>query len=191
MVVLSPSIARFYDEPELVPLIILLSSNFLIVPLFQINRRLLEKDLQFSTIAAVEIITSIGSGAIGIVMALMGFGVYSLIGQILSLNVLYALSFNVARRWRPSFTFSYNRVHDLTMFSLKIKGARMMGFASRNIDYIPAKQTLHAGTIWDVHCGLQIRVVPGSEIWVHVLGDAFSGVLQEFRMTRIAFVVAY
>lgn len=134
--VTSPYIAGFYNKPELVPLILLYALTFIISPFFQIHRRLLEKELQFGKISVIEVIANLGSGMLGIILALFGFGVYSIIAQTVSLTMFYMVLTRCNIKWKPDYHFTFRETKSLIVFSLKMKGARLANFLARNIDFL-------------------------------------------------------
>jgi PST family polysaccharide transporter len=110
--------------------------TFIISPFFQIHRRLLEKELQFGKISVIEVIANLGSGMLGIILALFGFGVYSIIAQTVSLTMFYMVLTRCNIKWKPDYHFTFRETKSLIVFSLKMKGARLANFLARNIDFL-------------------------------------------------------
>lgn len=104
--IVSPLIARFFVRPELV-LIIRVSGLVLIIQALSIvQNTILAKKIDFKTKAKVSVISSLSSGIIGIGMAVCNFGVWALVCQLLSRQLLYSLFIWMFDRWRPRFDFS-------------------------------------------------------------------------------------
>ena len=85
---LSPMIAKFFNEPEVARLLTLAAIVFLIAPLGQQFRVLLEKELQFNRLARIDMIGAAGGAGTAITTALLGYGVYSLIWGALAGHVI-------------------------------------------------------------------------------------------------------
>ncbi|HED8830089.1 TPA: oligosaccharide flippase family protein, partial [Klebsiella pneumoniae] len=64
---------------------------------------LLERESRFKTISFIEVSSSIIAVIVAITMANMGFGVFSLVGQAIILNLMSAIQFWRASKWRPYF----------------------------------------------------------------------------------------
>jgi PST family polysaccharide transporter len=128
--------ARFYGYSELVPLIRIASLNFLISPLYNIHRRMLEKELRFPTTAKIEIFSNVMSGLIGITCAYFKFGVYSLVFQSLALSAFQCLGFRFSLHWQPQYVFALKEVKEMIYFSIKMKGAQLSRYFERDIDLL-------------------------------------------------------
>src|SRR5690554_5081710 len=94
---LAPFVGTFFKEPQLVPLTRAMSVIVLINAFALVQRTLLVKRVDFKTQTKISIIASITSGVIGIGMAISGFGVWSLVAQQISrqlLNTAFLWIFN-------------------------------------------------------------------------------------------------
>ena len=81
----SPWIAAFYSQPILAPLTRAFSLTIVINSFSLVPTTILEKEINFKALTKVSLVSSGLSGIIGIVMAISGFGVWSLAVQQLSL----------------------------------------------------------------------------------------------------------
>lgn len=116
----APSIALFFKRQELVNLTRVMGSCVIINALSLIQQTILIKELDFKTQAKCSIISSILSGLIGIGMALMGFKVWSLVGQQISKILFYTVCVWILRSWWPRLVFSWNSFKGLWNFGWKI-----------------------------------------------------------------------
>lgn len=96
-----PWIARFYEEPGLSLIIILLFVRYLILQLTIAPYALIKKALDFSTIVKIDSVIDITSSLASVIMALSGWGVLSLVIPGVLLAPLRAAWFMVAARWSP------------------------------------------------------------------------------------------
>ena len=103
----APLLASFFNQPELTPLARLLSINFLIGSLVIVIRAKLTRSMDFRTLSVIEIIAALASGILGIVLALLGFGVYALVAQILGMTAFLTVLIWLSSDWRPSWLFSF------------------------------------------------------------------------------------
>ncbi len=128
--------ARFFHNPELIPLLQVFSLNFLVIPLSQVHRRLLEKNLDFKLISIINLVAAILSGILAIWMAVIGFGAMSLVIQVLLLNLFNSIGSRLAVSFRPLFVVSMHSVRAMLRFSLQMRGAQLMRYLEKNIDMI-------------------------------------------------------
>ena len=84
----SPYIAIFFRREELVLLTRVSSLSMIIGALSIVQQTRLTKRIDFKTQTKVTLIASVISGVVGITMALLGFGVWALVAQSLSSELL-------------------------------------------------------------------------------------------------------
>lgn len=116
----SPFIADFFHREELVALTQVSSLGMIIGALGLVQQTRLTKRIDFKTQTKITIIASIASGVVGIMMALMGFGVWSLVVQSLTSQSLRTILLWVANKWIPQFRFSLESFHELFGFGWKM-----------------------------------------------------------------------
>ncbi len=109
--------ASVNNLPELAPVINALSLLVPIRCLTVVQQAFLKREMDFKSLAVRANVAVLVGGAVGIVMALLGFGVWALVGQkmseaLIALMLLWSLS-----RWRPRLRFSKARLKDLLGFS--------------------------------------------------------------------------
>lgn len=122
----SPLIARFFGREELVSLTRVTSLGVIIGALTIVQQTRLTKRIDFKTQTKVTLIASITSGVIGIAMALMGCGVWSLVSQNLVSLSLRAVLLWVYNRWIPKLHFSKKSFHELFGFGWKVMASSLI-----------------------------------------------------------------
>lgn len=83
--------------------------------------------LDFKRFFYATFIGTIGSGIIGILMAYMGYGVWALVAQQLSSQVINTITLSMIISWRPKLMFSWKRFHYLFSFGIKMMTADLIG----------------------------------------------------------------
>ena len=132
----SPAISRFFKEPQLISITRVMGLLLFINAFGIIQRTLLVKRVDFKTQTKVSVIASLGSAIVGIGMALMGYGVWSLVGQQLSRQFLNTLFLWVFNNWRPVFEFSKRSFKELFGFGSKLLLSGLINTVYQNIYYI-------------------------------------------------------
>lgn len=102
----APLISRFFDRVELTSLTRVAGLILIIQAFSLVQNTILTKRIDFKTKTKASVIGAVVSGAIGIGMAFMGFGVWALVGQLLSRQFVYSLCLWLFNKWHPSFHFS-------------------------------------------------------------------------------------
>ena len=113
-------IADFFERPELVSLTQVMSSVVVINALAIVQRARTTKTIDFKTQTKITFISSIGSGVIGVTMAYMGYGVWALVGQQISNQLLTTLLFWIYNKWTPKFVFSWVSFKEMWAFGSKL-----------------------------------------------------------------------
>lgn len=116
----SPLIAQFFDREELISLTRVSSLGMILGALAIVQQTRLTKKIDFKTQTKITFFASITSGVIGIVMALLGFGVWSLVAQNLSSQGLRTILLWVYNKWVPKLSFSVNSFKELFGFGWKL-----------------------------------------------------------------------
>lgn len=130
----SSLISSFYNEPLLIPLTILISTNFLISSLSIVQRTLMTKFLNFRKLSVVEMAAVGLAGIMAITLAYLGFGVWSLAVQGVAYSVATTVLLWMLSDWRPALTFKWQAVKELLGFGLNLLGSQTLNYWTRNID---------------------------------------------------------
>lgn len=112
----SPFISHFYGIPELKEILRVQGLILFIYAFTIVQKNQLQKKLHFKIISIVSIITSLLSFIITLLMALNGFGVWSLVTQNIVIVAFPAVFFWFYVKWRPVLQFSLSSFKELFNF---------------------------------------------------------------------------
>ena len=126
-------IAQFFDEPRLAPIIQVLGLVLITNGMSIVQQALLTKEINFKLQTRISIISSLVSGAIGISMALAGYGVWSLVAATLSSSAVVALLLWLWNGWRPSLVFSPDSFREMYSFGSKLLVSGLIDTIYNNI----------------------------------------------------------
>ena len=132
----APMIADFYNEPILIDLTRILSLNFILGSFNIVQRAKLMANVDFKSLAQINVISTIVSGAVGISMAYYGCGVWSLVGQTLCATIVLLILFPFYSKWRPSIKFSKDSFRQLFGFGSKLMATGAYSVILNNISTI-------------------------------------------------------
>lgn len=133
-VLLGSQIARIFHEPKVVPVVDWLSLSLVFYALSSVHGALLSRELDFRPLAVRSLIATGVGGAVGISMAFLGWGVWSLVGQQLANAVLGCVFMWWAVPWRPDFRLSKRHLRDLYGYSLSVTGNDILWFFCQKSD---------------------------------------------------------
>ena len=117
---LSPQIAEFFDREELVGLTRVASLSIVIGAFSMVQQTRLTKRIDFKSQTKITLISSVVSGFLGIGMALLDFGVWSLVAQLIASQSLRTILLCAYDKWLPRLKFSSKSFHDLFGFGWKM-----------------------------------------------------------------------
>ena len=102
----APSIAGFYNTPELEKTLRILALILPFGSIYSIQNAIATRLMHFKNLFICSILGSVLSGIIGIVMAVLGFGYWALIGQQLSNVIIATVALTLSSSWKPRFGFN-------------------------------------------------------------------------------------
>lgn len=129
-------VAELFKEPQLAPIISCLSLGFLLNALSNVQSAIFQRKLAFKTLAIRTLVAVVIGGTVGVIMAFMGFGVWSLVGQQLTNSFIQVLVLWWSSEWHPKFRFSLRHFQDLFYFGINVIGINLCTFFSRRSDDI-------------------------------------------------------
>ena len=116
----APWIAAYYEKPELVLLTRVIGLSLIINSLNVVQRTKLEIDVDFKKLAKVNVFSLVLGGALGIGGAFLGFGVWSLVIQVLTISLATTLGFWLIGSWSLSLKFSKESFRSLFSYGSKL-----------------------------------------------------------------------
>lgn len=122
----APFIAEFFHNEELIPLTRVSSLSMIIGALAIVQQTRLTKRIDFKSQTKITLTASISSGVVGIVMALLNFGVWALVAQSLMSQMIRTSLLWKVNKWIPSLCFSSKSFHELFGFGWKMMVTSMI-----------------------------------------------------------------
>jgi len=129
----APYISQFYDLPVLTAIIRIIGLTIIINSLVIVHKTKLSISLNFKIQAKYSLLSVLLSGAVGLFLALNGYGVWSLVYQTLLLYVLNAVFLIYNLRWVPRFVFSKKSFDTLFYFGSKVLMASLVQAVYNNL----------------------------------------------------------
>lgn len=132
LVLVAPLVAGFFEQPQLTDLLRLLALNFLLLAGQVVPRSILERRMQFDTIARRALPATLLSGLLALLAAWAGWGVYSLVVLYMADPALQAL---LLLPWIPrDAPAPFARIRQVLSYSWKLTVASSIAFVGTNVD---------------------------------------------------------
>ena len=126
--------AEIYEQQDIEAIMLWLSIGLLFTALSPVQESILRRRLNFRSLALRTMVGEPVGGAVGITMAVMGFGFWSLVARELVASSVRLLILWFSSDWRPQFRVSLRHLKDLLGFGLNMLGANVLSFANKQLD---------------------------------------------------------
>lgn len=158
----SSLIASIYHQPKLLYVMIMLSVVFPLSSCAAAHLALLERESQFRKVSIIEVSSSLVSVIVAIVLANMGFGVFSLVAQAVVINAMSAVQFWFASSWRPSFKqlIDLGELRQIFGFSANLSLFNFINYFSRNTDSFIIGKFMNATILGSYNLAYRIMLFP-------------------------------
>lgn len=129
----APFIARFYDNQSLVSVLRVLALTLFPGAFNSIQNAIVSRTMQFKRLFYSSVGAGIISGIVGICLAYLGYGIWSLVFQQLTNQVCITLILWFTVKWRPTLQFSLERVRVLFSFGWKLLVSSLIDTTYRDL----------------------------------------------------------
>ena len=136
MSVFAPDIAAFYHNSSLERYLEVISILFTLIAFHTVQTVILKRHLNFKELTKLNLLASIISGFIGVSLALLGFGIWSLILQVIFREVLFNIIIWRSSSWKPSLNFSLKALKQLWSYGFHMFLAQVLTTVYQKLDYM-------------------------------------------------------
>jgi PST family polysaccharide transporter len=176
---LSFPLAHLYDQPNLVPLMVIASMQFT-VNAGTVHTALLERTFRFKQLAIIETSASMINFGVLIALAAAGGGPYALAWGPLAGVVSRTVFLVVVVRWIPHALPRKRAVAELWNFSRGLTGFNAINFWARNLDNVLIQKTASATATGNYTRSYQLMLLPVAQMNL-VLGRILFPALTRMR----------
>lgn len=145
LVALARPLATFYELPVIATIAPVL---FLVLPinsLCVVQTVMFTREFRFALLSKIVFASSLISGVVAVVMAVLGCGIWSLVAQRLLMMGIKAIAFWWIRRWRTQERFSLQPLREMAPFSLRLLATDLISAIYNNV------AQLFIGKIYSAH----------------------------------------
>ncbi len=167
----APLISRFYQVEQLTSILRVLGINIIIQSFATVQRANLQANLDFRTIALVNLAGVVISGAVGIYMAYAGYGVWALVGQQMSSIGISTIVYWLFGKWHPKTGFSKESFKALWKFGSKLLATGIVSTALREVYSVAIGKVYRSSEL-----GYYTRAVQTSDMVAITTNDIINAV---------------
>ena len=186
----APFISSFFGRNELTPLTRVTSLSMVIGALSLVQQTRLTKRIDFKTQTKITLIASVVSGVAGIVMALCGCGVWSLVAQTLSSQGFRAFLLWIYNKWVPHLFFSLKSFRELFGFGWKLMVSGLLDSVWRELYQVVVGKFYSPATLGQYTRAKQFSQLFSSNL-TNVIQRVTYPVLSEIQDEKDRMVEAY
>lgn len=117
MYISSEWIGNFFNSNQLIQVSQIMSFNLFLNSFVIVQSAIFEKNMRFKELTIINLVVIVTSSIIGIIMAIYGFGVWSLVAVSLSNTMIRGLLMWFTLQWRPLLYFKFRILKKYFYFS--------------------------------------------------------------------------
>lgn len=185
----APGIAGFYHQPALCALMRLLSLLFIINAFGVVQTALLSKQLDFKRQAMASLFSLVLSGGVGIGLALLGYGVWSIAWQMIVASGSRVGFLWVVSPWHPRLVFGLHRIRRLFTYGWKVVASGLLDAVFNNVYLVVIGRVFTAAELGFYTRAQRFQTLPLSTISAvvsRVLFPAFAHIQDDPERLRRA-----
>lgn len=190
MFVAAPSIAKFYSIPILTDVTRVVTVSLIINGLSIVQTAKLSIDLNFKLQSLASIFSIIFSGILGIILAILGYGVWSLVFQTITAALVRTIILWSFSHWIPMFAFSIKSFKTLFSFGSKILCSGMINTIYQDLYTLVIGRYFNAADVGFYNRANQFSFLPANTMTQTVLKVNFP-ILSQYQNDNIQLLQAY
>ena len=140
----APVIAAAMDNDSLTPVLRVTGINLVLNSLGAVPSALLAREMRFKTLTWPKVIGALGSFLVAVLLAWMGWQVWSIVWSVIAQTALDTLSVWLLQRWRPRWQFSRRAMREVFRRGKYLVSISMGAFLLRNVDTLSVGKFLGA-----------------------------------------------
>ena len=169
----SDFIANYYAAPKLQAMIAVSGSKLLFVGAALIPIQMLNRELKFKEIGAVQTIATLVASLLKIGLAAAGFGAWALVIGNTAHGLLMALGAYVFQPFLPRLRFVFSEIKQLVIFGSKVTASASIYHFYRNADYLIVGRFLGKEALGVYRVAFDIAMTPALTLLNVVNRSAF------------------
>jgi len=158
--VIAPLVANFFRNNQLIWMLRISSLGIFCLSVKEIHTVLLRRNLDFDKRSKAQLFSGIISLLVSLVMALLGYGVWSLVFGLLANHFFHTLFVLYYIRWKPEFYFSLETLLDMFRFAAPMFSSNLLDYFFKNSDSIIIGRGLGAYSLGFYRVAMDLSRIP-------------------------------
>lgn len=159
-VLIAHPVATFFSNPAVAPIMQIMSLQVVLAAMSATPLALLQRELRFRAVAVLSLVQTLSNGVIAITLALLGFGVWSIVWSSVASAAAYLVVALMAARYWPRLHLSRSAFGELIGFGSALTAKNIFVYISRNIDNFVIAQRLGAAALGFYTRAFALTVIP-------------------------------
>jgi O-antigen/teichoic acid export membrane protein len=171
---MAPLVAGFYHEPRLVWVTAALALGFIFNAVGVQHDAILQRQMRFTTLALIDILSLVTSTTVGIGMALRGYGYWSLVGMTLAAPLVTTVCYWLFTSWVPGKPRKNVGILSMLRFGGTITLNGLIVYVAYNLEKVLLGRYWGADVLGIYGRAYQLSNIPTDNLNSSVGGVAFS-----------------
>lgn len=173
-VAVAPAVARFYNQPKLFWITIVLAAGFLFNSAGVQHSALLQRQMRFATLAMIDVLSLLLSSVLGVAMVLANFGYWGLVGMTVAAPFVSTIGLWVSTGWLPGRARRQAGVRSMMRFGGIATFNGLIVYIAYNLDKVLVGRLWGADAIGLYGRAYQTINLPSDNLNSAIGGLAFS-----------------
>jgi len=170
----APFVAAFYHEPSLVKVTVVLALGFLLNAAGVQHSALLQRQMRFTAMSVIDILSLVSSIAVAIEMALHGYRYWALVGMAIVAPLVSAICFWLATAWVPRMPSKQVELRSMIHFGGTITLNGLVVYVAYNFEKVLLGRFWGAEAVGIYGRAYQLISIPTDNLNSAVGGVAFA-----------------
>jgi len=170
----APVLVMFFNEPRLLWVTIAMAPTFLLGAASVQHMAILQRELRYITVAIIELVALIASIAVGIGMAMTGYGYWAIVGAALTIQAVTAIGAFAVTRWVPGRFSSSTEIGPMLWFGATMCFNSLVAYVAYNFDKLLIGRVWGADALGLYGRAYQLINIPILNLNLSIGGVAFA-----------------
>lgn len=157
--------AWIFSNSELIPVTQFISILFVVSALSTVPYHLLARNFQFKTIGTINLIAMLVASVLSVVLALKGYGVYTLIWTNICQSSIKLLLFFLASKWKPSLHFAVADIKETMGYGITMALSGTAVKLYQTLDKLVIGRFFGANPLGYYQNAITISSMPLDKVW--------------------------
>jgi O-antigen/teichoic acid export membrane protein len=193
LLIAAPIISDYYNEPRLTAIVRVVAIQFLPLTYYVIPQHLLFRSMNFKYVSLIELGASIAASILSLILAFIGFGVWSLVYGNLANTFLKTFAINIVSPFRKGPNFSLEGTRSILVYGGNITISRLLWNFYNQVDVFIAGKLLSPQLVGYYSVSINFATMPLqkiSGIINNIAFPAFASIQNDFESLRKNFLKA-